>query len=449
MTAPVTKVFGVLIALATGWVVYLLGMSAGRSQAVHRDMPVEQQRNVAAAVVPPEPPTPTGYTLSGASHHEKDMHKYTWPDHTDPIAHPGLAWIYRHQHPEARNPPSSCKGKKFLTYIWPKKGDIRDTRNIGALVTTLAIWLQYAMEQDRILVYDDVDWNIGDCNAGNHTCYFLPVSSCTYQDVLDQYPADSHYQITDLNTPAKILAQKHGHHGVWKATTSWYRAALEEIRQNAFGAVGYTHQCKWLQAAMLYFLRVQPWVQKVIGENIKKSLPDWFDPAKTVSMPIRGSDHCKGHNLEGSSAGEYDCKYYMPEYFMKLAAKVKKFDPNVDTILMTSEDQTRVEEIKKLVQGTSWKLVLNKGDVMQGTGSSTGLTLNRKDIKLTVSQVMASAISTIHFQLRSRYLLGTFRSAYGIMMIILHQTEEVTFTDARMWWPTDPNHEFKEIWMCP
>jgi hypothetical protein len=48
---------------------------------------------------------------------------------------------------------------------------------------------------------------------------------------------------------------------------------------------------------------------------------------------------------------------------------------------MTSEDESRVRAVQQLVEkaaangGTKWKLVLNKGDLMQGTGSGIVVSL--------------------------------------------------------------------------
>jgi hypothetical protein len=48
---------------------------------------------------------------------------------------------------------------------------------------------------------------------------------------------------------------------------------------------------------------------------------------------------------------------------------------------MTSEDESRVRAVQQLVEkaaangGTKWKLVLNRGDLMQGTGSGNIITV--------------------------------------------------------------------------
>jgi hypothetical protein len=56
---------------------------------------------------------------------------------------------------------------------------------------------------------------------------------------------------------------------------------------------------------------------------------------------------------------------------MQLADRIREWDPSIDTIILTSEDPKVVEEVQALNRAAKergefvWKIVLNKGDVMQ------------------------------------------------------------------------------------
>ena len=106
-----------------------------------------------------------------------------------------------------------------------------------------------------------------------------------------------------------------------------------------------------------------------------------------------------------------------------------------------------MQAIEKLA-GSDWKLVVNNGDVMQGTGSSTALALKfkKKGVSMAVQDILASAISTIHLQLRSRYYLGTYKSSYGILMMMLHGETDTTFCSNRqVFVPFDQHTELKPM----
>jgi hypothetical protein len=83
----------------------------------------------------------------------------------------GLGFIHRHQF------PVDCSKANFI--VWPFT---RENRNLGALYTTIAHWLSFAISNNRVLLLDDRNWMLGDCESHNTQCYFLPHSGCTLKD---------------------------------------------------------------------------------------------------------------------------------------------------------------------------------------------------------------------------------------------------------------------------
>lgn len=129
--------------------------------------------------------------------------------------------------------------------------------------------------------------------------------------------------------------------------------------------------------------------------------------------------------------------------YMELANKVRSFDPAVDTILVSSEDPGVIAEVKALNEqhvlegGAAWTILTNQGDLMQGSGSATYFVEKARQGTLSLSRQMVSAISTLHFQMRSKYLFVTFRASFHILMHALHIEDAVTFTAGRMRLDTD------------
>lgn len=128
-----------------------------------------------------------------------------------------------------------------------------------------------------------------------------------------------------------------------------------------------------LAALFAYFFNPQPWLQSEIHERLQKSIPADLDPDKTIGVPIRRSDKCQGHSIEGSAAGEMKCQP-LTEY-LKGVKNFLAFDPTIQNIIITSEDKAAcdefVEMIKKELPGL--RIILNVGDVQQGTGSGSKL----------------------------------------------------------------------------
>ena len=81
---------------------------------------------------------------------------------------------------------------------------------------------------------------------------------------------------------------------------------------------------------LLYGLRLNPPTRAKIEQILADSLPCDFDPERTISLPIRGSDKCIGDMHLGANSGETDCLDF-PTY-MEGAELIRKQDPRVSQI---------------------------------------------------------------------------------------------------------------------
>jgi len=78
---------------------------------------------------------------------------------------------------------------------------------------------------------------------------------------------------------------------------------------------------------LLYAIRLNPATREKVETILADSLPCDFDPERTISLPIRGSDKCLGEMHLGKNPGETDC-FDFPTY-MEGAEMIRKKDPRV------------------------------------------------------------------------------------------------------------------------
>jgi len=189
-------------------------------------------------------------------------------------------------------------------------------------------------------------------------------------------------------------------------------------------------------------MRPKPWVKDELQKKLSDAFPPDFDPATTVGMPIRASDKCEDHNLRESAFGEIKCINQVKSYLM-FAEAIREFDPAVNTLLVSSEDSNVIKEVidyvkDQYVKGlkspgmAQWKLILNEGDTMQGSGSATFLQDQADMGRNSISEQVVSALSSLYFQMHSRYLLTNFRSSFTIMSYLMHLEDSITFSKNRM-----------------
>ena len=133
-------------------------------------------------------------------------------------------------------------------------------------------------------------------------------------------------------------------------------------------------------ASLAYYFRPQPWLEKEIHERLQKSIPWDLDPDKTIGVPLRRSDICKGHKMKGLRDGDMDCpsldKYY------NAVGKFLKFDPSIENIIVTSEDKAASDEFIGMLKKIPGNIrsIVHEGDVQQGTGSGSMLTKFNKNV---------------------------------------------------------------------
>jgi hypothetical protein len=178
------------------------------------------------------------------------------------------------------------------------------------------------------------------------------------------------------------------------------------------------HSNTALSAAFLaYNLQPQPWLRREIESRLKRSLPSDFDPDRTLGVPIRRSDKCHGHSIEGSANGELKC----PDLntYLDSVKNFLVFDPLIENVIVTSEDASACSEFITMLKNddlcSSLRILQNVGDTQQGTGSASQL----EKQGASNADVIASALTSLHLHLRARYFVLTTKSSWTSSIAIL------------------------------
>jgi len=117
------------------------------------------------------------------------------------------------------------------------------------------------------------------------------------------------------------------------ATYSHYYQLFRPVDVSSFeGIFQPTTADDMMVASLLYALRLNPTAKAVIEEVLEDSLPCDFDPHRTISMPIRGSDKCIGAMHVGETPGESDCHDLAT--YMEAAELIREQDPRVSSYLL-------------------------------------------------------------------------------------------------------------------
>ena len=253
------------------------------------------------------------------------------------------------------------------------------------------------------------------CLNGPQTreCYFLPLTSnCNLSDVDD---ISSDQSVVLKSEKDEYDRSKRT---VYSSNSPWFRLTKNMYSWTDIPGSDKDHSSiNMLAASLAYYFRPQPWLRKQIDERIRKSIPSNLDPDRTVGVPIRRSDKCYGHNIAGSAAGELDCPPL--EEYLKGVRNFLQFDPHIDNVIVTSEDKSACDEFVELLKTElpSICVVLNVGDVQQGTGS--GSKLESYVEGAGNADVVASALTSLHLHMRARYFVITTKSTWTSTIAVM------------------------------
>ena len=314
--------------------------------------------------------------LQSSIRHEKVKHthinSYWWPSPSNSGGF--LSAIYRAQH--SANCSSSTT--KYLVLRSLKNND-GDNRGLSAWASVSMHHFLHAFSDGdnaslgrRILISDEELWPMAKgCKHGPETreCYFVPFTNCNLNDV-DPINAEE--------TKAAVLSDAKEEYDrsvrtVYTSDTKKYPRMTEDTYSWS-GLHGSDYPKVSLVAAFLaYYLQPKPWLQKEIDRRLRRSLPADLDPDKTLGVPIRRSDKCHGHLLEGSAKGELDCPSL--ESYLVEVKRFTEFDPNINSVIITSEDSSATNEFILLIKKElpQLRIITNVDDVQQGTGSASKL----------------------------------------------------------------------------
>ena len=341
---------------------------------------------------------------------------YWWPSQEDGGI---LAKIHKIQHPADCSSPST----RFFVLRSIRRNE-KDTRGLTAFAHAGSSHLLHALTDgdkfkqfgSRVLITDDLLWPMAKgCEDGPETreCYFEPLTSCKLSDVDAISTSDKSAALTDVKGEYDRSIRS-----LYSTRKLWYRLTNQKYSWTGLTGGDVDHSSISMMAATLaYYLRPNAKIRQQIDKRLRQSLPDDIDPDRTIGVPIRRSDKCYGHTLEGSAGGELDCPP-LDEY-LDGVKHFLDFDPLVENIIVTSEEKTACDEFVVLLKKElpQLRVILNVGDVQQGTGS--GSKLESYVEQASNADVVASALTSMHLHLRARYFVITSKSTWTSTIAVM------------------------------
>ena len=367
------------------------------------------------------------------------INSYWWPS----AEHDGglLGRIYASQN------PIDCSSNQTKFFIWQSlRNNQEDTRGLTAFAHAGISHLFHALTDgdaivkqkseaeidgaydaavsSRVLLSDDKLWPMAKgCEHGPETrdCYFEPLSStCTLKHVNNISDTQHSFVLSKTNEEYNRSVRT-----IYSSQRIWYR-----ITENKYSWINLPsgsgsssnsekdHSAISITAAAFaYYFRLRPWLIQEIDARIRQSIPSDLNPDRTVGIPIRRSDKCHGHNITGSAKGELECPP-LSLYLEGLRSFIA-FDPNIENVIVTSEDKLACDEFLELLatEMPNLRVILNVGDVQQGTGSGSHL---ESYVEGAVNaNVVASALTSLHLHLRARYFVITSKSTWTSTIAVM------------------------------
>eukprot|EP00581_Thalassiosira_minuscula_P012214 CAMPEP_0183715984 /NCGR_PEP_ID=MMETSP0737-20130205/10028_1 /TAXON_ID=385413 /ORGANISM="Thalassiosira miniscula, Strain CCMP1093" /LENGTH=438 /DNA_ID=CAMNT_0025945177 /DNA_START=108 /DNA_END=1421 /DNA_ORIENTATION=+ len=351
-----------------------------------------------------QPQHPSLLTTKGAS-----INSYWWPSAKDGGG--VLGKIYAMQNPSDCAAPST---KYFV--LRAKKNVETETRGLSAfahaagshMLHALTDGEQFAKYGPRVMITnDDLFPMAKGCANGPETrdCYFEPLTLCKMSDV-DAADSPNALTLKDVNEEYDRTTRT-----VYSSDQIWFRITNKKYSWTKLPGGDKDHSHQTMVAALFaYYFRPVDWLREEINQRLMRSIPSDLNPDRTIGVPIRRSDKCRGHNVEGSAGGEMECPPL--EAYLHGVKVFIEFDPLIENIILTSEDKAACDEFLELLKKElpALRVVLNVGDVQQGTGS--GSKLESYVAGAANANVIASALTSMHMHMRARYFVITTMSTW-------------------------------------
>lgn len=331
-----------------------------------------------------------------------------------------LSAIHNAQHPRDCMANST---RFFVMQSLKKNGD--DNRGLSAWASiTMQNMLHAFSDGDnpkygrRVLLTDNKLWPMAKgCKHGPETreCYFLPLTNCQLSDadpidggsvaVLASKEDDYDRRVRTLYSAQQRYARLTDNKVSW-SHIPW--------RKNDFSLSSLTAHF------LAYTLQPQPWLKSQINSRLRRSIPVDLDPERTVGVPLRRSDKCFGHEIEGSAGGELDCPPL--EDYLDAVKNFTMFDPLIQNVVVTSEDSAAYSDFIAMLRRElpNLRIITNVGDVQQGTGSASKL--EAYNAFVDNADAIASALTSFHMHMRARYFVLTTKSIWTTSIAIFSRT---------------------------
>jgi len=153
---------------------------------------------------------------------------------------------------------------------------------------------------------------------------------------------------------------------------------------------------QWIALCESFLLRFRENVRRQMDHRLGELLTvryRWNGSARTIALPIRGSDKCSGDDAE--------MQCLAIERYPEIISFLKREHSDIDSVIVTSEDPAVIKWIKGNLSVDGVDVIFNDFDDVPGTGSY-GPLHREKDDTQTLDSFLAIWL-TVKLQLNARY----------------------------------------------
>ena len=322
-------------------------------------------------------------------------------------------YVWKHQHPK------DCASQKFVLYT----GDNAAGHGIGSTIH-LATWaMAEALAADRVFLFapsPEGIWTQGRFCDGHDTfynCYFEPVSSCTYADVIgnassSEVPA---LRLNEQQDSLKLVSMSMGAYG--DARVKLVPFALQAlINESLIPPDKYFFW--WRAQAVAYLLRPNRRTLKQL--EVRKQRQTWSTvPAGSISVHIRHGDKSKEMEL-------------VPDrmYLEKAEELILADGKLTRTIFLSTEDAHSVKYFRRV---DNWTVL-----TMQVPRQTELTSPSNFAQSIGPDEEMLNSLVNLDFALECYAWVGTLRSNWNRLIEELRSTvrckAQLPYVDAHQGW---------------
>eukprot|EP01084_Bolivina_argentea_P215676 366220_1 len=278
------------------------------------------------------------------------------------------------------------KSNTYLIY----QIEIHDGSGLGATLNSVAKYFLLSLHLNYTFLFNgQLDWTIDVDYCHNKigfNCYLMPISNCDPITLLSQVNTTQYLDGSDIEHHSK-----NNHYSIIHITTHpGNRYRIEELLDMKLFPVDMNKiinktynmlYLEWYSIFVSFILRPSIPVRDIIDDKLRRSKPFPIVSWQTVSIPIRASDKCRNLKTKRNATyipeAEVSTCWEAKEWVLLMNA-IKYFtNSQIDTVILTSEDQEFLNDVIDMMQNETiskvdnWAIITNILDFSVGEGTAS------------------------------------------------------------------------------